>query len=123
MNLDHINIRARDQEAMKEFLVDVLELRVGDRPDFDFHGYWLYLGDKAIVHMQGRDDPGGTSGWIDHIAFGPFDFDDKTAELKRRGIDFRTSEVPGRPLRQIFVAGPEGVKLELQCPARRSSDR
>lgn len=31
MELNHINIRANDQEAMRDFLVTVLGLRVGDR--------------------------------------------------------------------------------------------
>jgi catechol 2,3-dioxygenase-like lactoylglutathione lyase family enzyme len=116
MELNHINIRARDQEAMRDFLVTVLGLRVGDRPPFDFHGYWLYLGDKAIVHMQGTDRAADEEGWIDHIAFGPFSFAEKSAELEKAGIPFRFGDVPGRDLRQIFVEGPEGVKLELQCP-------
>lgn len=116
MRLDHVNIRANDQEAMRDFLVTVLGLRVGERPPFDFPGYWLYLGDTAIVHMQGTDRDPKEAGWIDHLAFGPFDFDAKRAELDAAGIAYRATRVPDRPLRQIFVIGPEGVKLELQCP-------
>ena len=116
MQLNHINIRANDQEAMRDFLVTVLGLRVGERPDFSFPGYWLYLGDTAIVHMQGTDRDPAAEGWVDHIAFGPFKFADKAAELEKAGIAFTHADVPGMNLRQIFVPGPEGVKLELQCP-------
>ncbi|WP_421724500.1 VOC family protein [Bauldia sp.] len=116
MQLDHINIRARDQEAMKDFLVAVLGLEVGPRPPFDFPGYWLYLGEQALIHMQGSDRDEDGVAWVDHIAFGPFAFAEKSAELDQAGIAYRFSDVPGRDLRQIFVAGPEGIKLELQCP-------
>lgn len=116
MQLNHINIRAQDQEAMRDFLVAVLGLEVGPRPNFDFPGYWLYLGETAIVHMQGSDRNPNDVGWVDHIAFGPFDFNEKAAELDKAGIAFGFADVPGMDLRQIFVEGPEGVKLELQCP-------
>ena len=123
MRFDHLNIRAVDQEAMKDFLVSVLGLTVGSRPDFGFHGYWLYLDDQAIIHLQGRDGPAeGGSGCVDHIAFGPFDFDAKRRQLEQVGRPFTSAEVPGLPLRQIFVPGPDGIRLELQCPTRRSGD-
>ena len=28
--------------------------------------------------------------------------------------------IPGTGIRQLFVTGPEGLKLELQCPTRRT---
>lgn len=31
--------------------MDVLGLRVGDRPPFPFPGYWLYAGSSAWVHV------------------------------------------------------------------------
>lgn len=121
MELNHINIRAIDQEVMKDFLVTVLGLEVGDRPNFDFPGYWLYLNGNAIVHMQACDRNPDDVGWVDHIAFGPFKFADKAAELDAADIPYTYGDVPGMDLRQIFVPGPEGVKLELQCPGDAGS--
>jgi hypothetical protein len=66
--------------------------------------------------MHGTDRSVDEEGWVDHIAFGPFNFAEKSAELKKAGIPFKFGDVPGRNLRQIFIVGPEGVKLELQCP-------
>ncbi len=119
MELNHINIRAADQEAMRDFLVLTLGLTVGPRPPFDFHGYWLYMDDQPVIHLQGTDRSPTTSptGWIDHVAFGPFNLEEKCAELEKAGVAFTVAGVPGTALRQIFVNGPEGVKIELQCPS------
>lgn len=116
MQLDHINIKAVDQEAMRDFLVTVLDLEVGFRPPFDFPGYWLYLGDNAIIHLKEREPASDASGWVDHIAFGPFDFDEQCNRLDKASLKYGVGGIPGTGIRQIFVAGPEGAKIELQCP-------
>ncbi len=115
--LDHINIHAEDLEAARDFLLAALPgLTQGFRPPFDFKGYWLYLGDKPIIHMQTRAAGMGGRGWIDHLAFGPFDFDTEKARLDRGGFSYMVGGIPGTGIRQLFVMGPEGLKLELQCP-------
>ena len=57
--LDHFNIRAKDLDGMRDFFVDVIGLTEGDRPSFEFPGYWLYAGDAgAVVHpLASRDAP------------------------------------------------------------------
>lgn len=115
--VNHINVKARDQEALRDFLIAALGVRVGPRPAFNWHGYWLYLGDTAVIHTAPRDDADARArGWVDHIAFGPFDFDERVAALEAAGQRYRWVTLPGSTLRQIFVEGPEGIKLELQCP-------
>jgi len=52
--LDHVAIKALDQEAMRDFLIDVLGVHEGPRPPFDFHGYWLYFDDVAVIHLFGE---------------------------------------------------------------------
>src|SRR5208282_3184084 len=83
--LQHILIQPSDLEATKDWYVNVLGLTVGDHPDFKFPVYWLYIGDRDVLHMT----PGGPdvsenrkkylgqqsqvtsgSGVVDHIAFG-----------------------------------------------------
>ena len=119
VGLDHINIHAHDLDAARDWLLAVLPgLTQGPRPPFDFKGYWLYLGDKPIIHMQTRASGMGGRGWIDHLAFGPFDFDTERARLEAAGIAFTESRIPGTAIRQLFALGPEGLKLELQCPDR-----
>ena len=115
--LNHINIHADDLEAARDFLLAVLpDLRDGFRPPFDFKVYWLYLGEVPIIHMQTRSKGMGGRGWIDHLAFAPFDFDAEIARLDAGGLSYTLGGIPGTGIRQIFVHGPEGLKIELQCP-------
>lgn len=117
MRLDHVNIHADDLEAARDFLLAVLpDLKQGFRPPFDFPGYWLYLGGQPVIHMQNRGPGMGGRGWIDHLAFGPFDFDGTRARLDTAGLNYVLGGIPGAGIRQIFVSGPEGMRLELQCP-------
>lgn len=115
IRFDHVNIRVSDQEAVRDFLVATVGLSVGPRPGFAFPGYWLYLDGEPVVHLAPRDAPGET-GWVNHIAFTGFDFAAKTAALGRAGLSHRVQVQPDTGVRQIFVDGPEGLRVELQCP-------
>ena len=80
-NLNHVLVLTRDLEATRDFYVDVLGLEDGYRPPFPFSGHWIYLGDRAVVHVaenrgyldarnQVRDGSADSAtGSIDHIAF------------------------------------------------------
>ena len=115
IRFDHVNIRVTDQEAVRDFLALIVGVKAGPRPPFDFHGYWLYLGDQPVIHLAPRDHPGDV-GWVNHIAFTGFDFARKSAELSAAGVPFKVQTLPGTDIRQIFVNGPEGLRVELQCP-------
>ena len=119
IRFDHVNIRVTDQEAVRDFLVAVVGVKQGPRPNFSFPGYWLYLGDIPVIHLAPRDREGSV-GWVNHIAFQGFDVDKKAAELEAAGIPFRVQHLADTDTPQIFVEGPEGVRVELQClPAAR----
>jgi len=127
--LDHFNIRARDMDAMRDFFVNVIGLTVGDRPNFPFPGYWLYgaEGSGAIVHLVGGDrergyvaghgaaDTEGT-GVVDHLAFRGTGLADLKARLDAHDADYRERMLPNGAATQLFVAGPEGVTIEVVFP-------
>ena len=128
--LQHFLIRAKDVDATKDFYTDVLGLRVGERPPFDFPGYWIYCGDIACVHLisadstdkadaylekQGDADNHG-SGAIDHLAFGGADLKGFAENLDKRGVKMVHREVPGFGLHQLFVHDPDGVMIEINFP-------
>ena len=129
-NLNHYLVVTEDLEATRAFYVDVLGLKVGDRPPFRFPGMWLYIGDRAVVHVAERDESrgplpgaggaGAPTGAVDHIAFEGTGHDEMAALLAARGIVARQRTVPDLGLRQIFVQDPNGLTIELNYPATES---
>jgi len=114
--LDHVNVRCSDLNATRQFFETVVGLTVGDRPDFPFPGYWLYSGDKAVVHLVHQDLSGlpGGKGTVDHFAFRAGDYATQKDAISKAGLPSREVGVPGMPLKQIFVEGPDEVVVELQ---------
>ncbi len=119
--LQHVNIRCADASASRDFYVDVIGLKEGYRPPFNFPGHWLYLGDVAVIHLvqkpPGETRKGPGSGEIDHVAFGGTGLDEMRARLTASGLAFEEKVVPRDGIIQLFVRDPEGVKLELNFPA------
>jgi hypothetical protein len=114
VKLDHINIRTNELEIVKEALIDLLLLEVGDRPPFPFPGYWLYGDGKAIVHLTGaEDDPGMDTGALDHVAFFDDDFDGLIARLENKDISYKLTTVPGTGMRQVFFNITHDVTVEV----------
>jgi catechol 2,3-dioxygenase-like lactoylglutathione lyase family enzyme len=118
----HINVRAADVEASRNFYERILGLRAGDRPPFASVGYWLYRGSEAIVHLVQRahDEaaPAGP-GALDHVAFQARDLDGMKRLLHDAAVPFREAVVPRDGSVQLFIHDPDGVKIELNfVPAR-----
>ena len=131
--LDHYFVYCTDLDASRSFYADILGLEVGDRPDFNFPGYWLYLDGRPVVHL-GNDKfeggmgnastrkrgIGGSTGPVDHIAFNGSDIDAFVGRFEAVGLEFNRREVPGFDLHQLFVKDPDGVTIELNFWAKKS---
>ena len=135
--LAHYSVRTQDLEVSRRFYTEVLGFKVGWRPDFDFPGYWIYMGgdeaDFGVVHLIGidRDNPQGLvdylgdkapaslagSGAVDHLAFAATDWPGMRATLQRAQLPWRERTVPAVGLHQVFVEDPSGVTIELNFPA------
>jgi catechol 2,3-dioxygenase-like lactoylglutathione lyase family enzyme len=50
-HIEHFLLQTDDMEATRDWYVRVLGMRVGPSPDFKFPVFWLYLGDKDVVHV------------------------------------------------------------------------
>lgn len=120
---NHVNIGCspRDLPAIEKFYGEALGLTRGFRPDFPNDGLWLYLGERAIIHVVARYPEGWNPGQaqrkasIDHIAFtitGAAEFRERLARL---GIGFDEQNVPNAGY-QIFLRDPVGNKLEFNFP-------
>jgi catechol 2,3-dioxygenase-like lactoylglutathione lyase family enzyme len=134
--IDHMLIQTADLEATKDWYVDVLGLQVGPHPDFRFPVYWLYIGDKDVLHLA----EGGAnvsearrrylgqqstathgSGVIDHIAFHCTDLNGMKARLDSRGVVYNERQVDDQALYQLFFEDPNGVKIELNFAAAEAA--
>jgi catechol 2,3-dioxygenase-like lactoylglutathione lyase family enzyme len=133
--LEHFLVLSDDIDGTRDFYCSVVGLSVGDRPPLAFPGYWLYgdAGGAACVHVADRRayavhaaglglavperDPG--VGPVDHVAFSAEDYDELLERLSRMGVAAVTNEVPGGP-RQVFVADPNGVRVEISVLVPRN---
>jgi catechol 2,3-dioxygenase-like lactoylglutathione lyase family enzyme len=126
-HMQHYMVLSKDLEKTRAFYEDVLGLKVGPRPPFDFDGYWIYTGDVAAVHVAGqasyaksgrspasaREAARHGSGSVDHIAFAATNYDELIASFKKHGVPYRATVVPGSDLRQLFVHDPDGIQIEI----------
>jgi catechol 2,3-dioxygenase-like lactoylglutathione lyase family enzyme len=117
MHIDHINIAAPAEllEKVRDFYCDVLDLAEGFRPDFSRDGYWLYSGEKALVHLveSTRHHDNEKQGYFDHFALRTTGLARVLARLDRFNIEYTTNHLPQINLTQIFCKDPSGTGVEI----------
>lgn len=119
--IDHLTIRAHqdDMEMLRDFYAEALGLKPGKRPNFQFPGFWMYMGDRAVIHLAGgakADTPRAPSGstmGFDHVSFRTTGLQAARERLRKMNVPFDEIPVPGFPLHQIFFRDPLGMKIEL----------
>ncbi|MGH7715741.1 MAG: VOC family protein [Vulcanimicrobiaceae bacterium] len=118
--LDHVNIRTAQPEATRDFFADVIGLRDGERPPFNFHGYWMYAGEQAVVHITDARNAasngvaeGRAGAAIDHVSFRMTGYAALRSLLKEHKIPAQTRIVPRNGDVQVFIDDPNGVTVEL----------
>ena len=133
--LEHVNIRTTDLAATIAFWTHDIGLREGPRPSTR-PGAWIYdERDVPVVHVAFYDPSdaaqrnhvdtylgvrtlNGTSGCVDHVAFGARDYAGTATHLRTRGHDIR-ERVTDAGLPQIFVTDPNGIVVELNFNEER----
>lgn len=119
LGFSHYNLRAPRPllETLRDFYVEVVGLSVGHRPPFRSHGYWLYAGEQAVLHLSealpGEPHTAHVQSTFDHTAFscaGPSDYE---RLLSSKGIRYERAEVPATRQRQLFFSDPAGNGVEL----------
>jgi catechol-2,3-dioxygenase len=119
----HYNLRAARAEldALRDFYIDVVGLQPGFRPPFRSHGYWLYAGPQAVLHLSeaspGEERPAHVVNTFDHVAFSCTGMDEYEARLRAYNIRYTTDEVPLTGQHQIFFVDPAGNGVELNFAA------
>jgi len=125
--LEHFLIVTDDIDATRDFYRDILDMQVGFRPELEFPGYWLYLGDVPCLHIAEWktydkwttevdipiSSPAPGTGSVDHIAFNATGFDQMIGRLEERGHEYKTNILDDIGLRQIFTKDPNNLTLEI----------
>lgn len=119
LDIQHVAIRTDDLDATNDFYTGVLGMTMADRPNFNFPGSWLQMG-ETMIHVlagdAGLDDDGGFtpgSNAVDHLALGAVGFDDFKKNIVDRGMPWRENDIPEFGLWQLFVKDPNGITIEL----------
>lgn len=123
IGFDHYNLRApRDVlDRLKDFYVDVVGLTDGPRPPFRSFGYWLYAGEKDVLHLtqtaanETRAIDVKTT--FDHVAFSCRDGKSVEARLREHGVEYSREVVPEYGNIQLFFKDPAGNGIELNFDA------
>lgn len=116
VRLGHYNLRAPGPllGCLRDFYCEVVGLRVGWRPAFGSAGYWLYAGERDVLHLtECADGPGNAGAGFDHAAFDCTDRTAYEARLARLGVGYETARVPGTDRVQLFFRDPAGHGVEL----------
>jgi catechol 2,3-dioxygenase-like lactoylglutathione lyase family enzyme len=135
--IEHLLVLTDDIDATRDFYVEALGLREGERPPLEFPGYWLYLDEVPTVHVAERlafsehsdrigipaAAPADSTGAVDHIAFNGTGYDALRARLRGFGLEPAENEVPGIGMRQLFVEDPNGLKIEINVMPGRGHER
>lgn len=118
--IHHFTIRCTPAEldTVRNFYRDVLGMRAGPRPAFDFPGHWMYVGDVALVHLAAiapvtSEGSRSSGSGFDHVSLHSRGLQATRNRLKELAIPYDELPVPGWPLQQIFLRDPTGSKIEL----------
>ena len=117
-DMNHFTVLTHDLETTRQFYIGVLGLKDGYRPDLGFPGAWLYIGERAVLHViAGRPVPNPPAGVLDHMAFSANDLPATVATLKAREIEYVLRKQNNSGVWQLFCYDPSGARVELDFPA------
>lgn len=118
LEFDHYNLCAPREllEKLSVFYTETVGLSDGYRPRFKKFGYWLYAGERAVLHLTetSQDDvmtPDNAS--FNHAAFNCSGLEEFQKRLGELGIEYTTARIPVRKRVQLFFRDPAGNGVEL----------
>ena len=118
LSINHIQLVAEKDLVIKlrNFYCNVVGLSEGFRPPFERFGFWLYIGDKDVIHLitpKEGDSRSPQKSSYDHVAFKAVDYQGVLKKLKALNISFEEKPIPGMTAHQIFLRDPAGNRVEL----------
>ena len=118
LSINHIQLVAEKDLViqLRDFYCNVVGLTEGFRPAFERFGFWLYIGEKDVLHLITPKEGDGRSlqkSSFDHVAFKTGHYQDVLKKLKILNISFEEKSIPGMSAHQIFLKDPAGNRVEL----------
>ena len=118
LSINHIQLVAEKELVLKlrDFYCDIVGLTEGFRPAFERFGFWLYIGDKDVIHLITPKEGDGRSlqkSSFDHVAFKTNDYEGVLKKLRTLNVPFEEKPIPGMADQQIFLRDPAGNRVEL----------
>ncbi|MBS28347.1 MAG: glyoxalase [Alphaproteobacteria bacterium] len=123
--LDHVNIRTSRLDEMSAFYEDVLGLKRGRRPAFQFGGAWHYCGTQAIVHLvESAKSIKTGEAQVEHFALrAGGSMRSFQRKLREHDAPYEVIDLLDINMRQVNVFDPDGNKIEVQFAASDNDDR
>ncbi len=117
MHIEHINISAPMEllTQVRDFYIDIIGLTEGFRPQSTIRGFWLYSGEKALIHLAESNEhfANEQQGYLDHIAFQTTGLVSVISKLKAAKIEFTHDHFPEINMTQLFFKDPAGTGVEI----------
>ena len=118
LSINHIQLVAEKDLVLKlrDFYCNVVGLTEGFRPAFERFGFWLYIGDKDVLHLitpKKGDERSFQKSSFDHVAFKTGNYQGVLKKLESLNINFEKKPIPGMTAHQIFLRDPAGNRVEL----------
>ena len=118
LSINHIQLVAEKDLLiqLRNFYCDVVGLTEGFRPAFERFGFWLYIGDKDVLHLITPKEGDGRSpqkSSFDHVAFKTANYQEVLEKLKSLNVSYEEKPIPDKKAHQIFFRDPAGNRVEL----------
>ena len=118
LSINHIQLVAEKDLViqLRDFYCNVVGLTEGFRPAFERFGFWLYIGDKDVLHLitpKKGDERSHQKSSFDHVAFKTGNYQSVLKKIESLNIYFEEKPIPGTTAHQIFLRDPAGNRVEL----------
>ncbi len=135
MKLNHALLICQQLSVTEDFFIHVLGFSKGPRPPFPFTGSWLYCDGKPQLHLvsaapsesqqtylqtEDTDTAARRPGIIDHLAFQGDCYASLIKRLDEQQATYFERTIPLSNEHQVFVIGPEQIKIEILFNQDRS---
>lgn len=114
-DFDHYAIGVNDLQVSLHFYVDILGLKIKERPAFDFEGAWLELNNGSEIHLiKSSENFQSKSGSRSlHFAFKHPDLLSAVEVCLLNDIEFKPIKTRPDGIKQLFIKDPDGYWIEL----------